>query len=169
MHESKRSRSKGKMLAGFRRIKPADILIGVFLVGWPFFNLASRYFLSRPGATLESVAVWLIPLRCPINWLTGFMCPTCGLGRSFLLSLNGDFSKAFELHFLGPALAVLIWVSYVGLFAATLLKRSLPQISNVSGYVSGLGSRRYQVFGQLQRPILIGTVLLYALWGLARN
>jgi hypothetical protein len=110
MHESKRSRSKGKMLAGFRRIKPADILIGVFLVGWPFFNLASRYFLSRPGATVESVAVWLIPLRCPINWLTGFMCPTCGLGRSFLLSLNGDFSKAFELHFLGPALAVLIWV-----------------------------------------------------------
>ena len=61
-----------------------------------------------PVGTLSSYSL----LRCPVHFLTGLDCPTCGLGRSLVRAWSGDFAAAFDYHPLGPALlaaALALW------------------------------------------------------------
>ena len=60
------------------------ILISVLLV------LAVSYRLG--------LSLW----HCPIKLATGLPCPGCGLTRGGIAALNGDFSKAVELHPFSP-------------------------------------------------------------------
>ena len=39
---------------------------------------------------------------CPVAFFTGYPCPGCGMGRSLLACLHGDFPAAFAHHPLGP-------------------------------------------------------------------
>ncbi|WP_443192779.1 DUF2752 domain-containing protein [Mucilaginibacter sp. KACC 22063] len=45
----------------------------------------------------------LIP--CPFKRLTGIDCPFCGLQRSIIALLNGNFTQSFKLY---PALLLLV-------------------------------------------------------------
>ena len=57
---------------------------------------------------------------CPFHFLTGTICPACGLTRSMSSLLHGHVSTAFLYHPLG--IVVLVWLSYVAFSG-----RSLPQ------------------------------------------
>ncbi|MEM6370923.1 MAG: DUF2752 domain-containing protein [Myxococcota bacterium] len=69
---------------------------GLALALWARWRLPS---LDAPTA----LAAWS-PFRCPVHALTGWACPSCGLTRSFLAALAGDYALAFELHHMGPFL-----------------------------------------------------------------
>ncbi len=49
---------------------------------------------------------------CVIKLATGYSCPGCGLGRSFVAMSAGDPAAAWHAHALGPAIYVLalIWL-----------------------------------------------------------
>jgi hypothetical protein len=67
--------------------------------------------------TIEVFQVYF-PLKCPIKWILGITCPTCGLGRSIILFLAGQIRLSFDAHFLGPIVVVscastsLVWSSW---------------------------------------------------------
>jgi hypothetical protein len=41
-------------------------------------------------------------LVCPLRHLTGIPCPTCGMTRSFMAIVRGDWSQALTEHLFGP-------------------------------------------------------------------
>lgn len=50
-------------------------------------------------------------LSCPYKYLTGIDCPGCGIQRSFLLLIKGEFIQSFLLY---PALIpLLIMILYL--------------------------------------------------------
>ncbi len=53
---------------------------------------------------------------CSFRRLTGRPCPTCGMTRSIVLTLNGQIGAALRVNFAGPA-----WVVAVATIAAALL------------------------------------------------
>jgi len=64
--------------------------------------------------------VWLLGHRlggvCLFQQLTGVPCPTCGMTRSIVLTLNGHLAAALRLNLAGP-----IWVLAVATLALALL------------------------------------------------
>ena len=64
--------------------------------------------------------VWLFghPLGgvCLFQRLTGVPCPTCGMTRSIVLTLNGHLGTALRLNLAGP-----VWVLAVATLAVALL------------------------------------------------
>ena len=68
------------------------------------------------GVFAASVALPYTPLMgttvCLIKWTTGWSCPGCGLGRSFVAMSAGDLEGAWQAHALGPPLyvAAAIWL-----------------------------------------------------------
>ena len=64
--------------------------------------------------------VWLLghPLGgvCWFQRLTGVPCPTCGMTRSIVLTLNGHLGTALRLNLAGP-----VWVLAVATLAVALL------------------------------------------------
>jgi hypothetical protein len=67
--------------------------------------------------TPSAAASW-IPLPCPLYVLFHIQCPTCGLGRSLLSALGGQWQQSWDHHPLGLPLLIgggiwilLLWVS----------------------------------------------------------
>src|ERR1700690_1487684 len=64
--------------------------------------------------------VWLLGHRlggvCWFQRLTGVPCPTCGMTRSIVLTLNGHLGTALRLNLAGPG-----WVLAVATLAVALL------------------------------------------------
>ena len=54
---------------------------------------------------------------CPLVVLTGFPCPGCGLTRSVLFFVTGQWNRSFSVHPLGGAVVVFVlycaWFRYV--------------------------------------------------------
>ena len=50
------------------------------------------------AATVAAVAAIYIAFGCPIRFLTGVSCPSCGLSRACLACLRLDFAEAWRLH-----------------------------------------------------------------------
>jgi hypothetical protein len=48
------------------------------------------------------------PVSCALYQNFGMKCALCGLTRSFSSIAHGDFSRAAEFHFLGPAFFVFV-------------------------------------------------------------
>lgn len=70
--------------------------------------LIASYGSSRLGP-LDLWAMDSLPVLCPWRRLSGWSCPSCGLGRSLLAVWSGDWQGALHWHFLGPAIAVALW------------------------------------------------------------
>ncbi|MFT4126645.1 MAG: DUF2752 domain-containing protein [Gordonia sp. (in: high G+C Gram-positive bacteria)] len=56
------------------------------------------------------------PIVCPFRLLTGLPCPGCGLTRSWVYAMHGDWSQSFAAHPFGAPLlgAVLVLIVAVG-------------------------------------------------------
>ena len=80
----------------------------------PLFATAAVIFIDAGAARLllhaDESQVYL--LGRPLGWTCGFRsrfglpCPTCGLTRSVLLTLQGDFLRAWAVAPVGPVAAV---------------------------------------------------------------
>lgn len=57
-----------------------------------------------------SGAALSLPDTCMSRRLLGMPCPGCGLTRSFVAMSRAEFSSAFALNPLGPALYLLCWL-----------------------------------------------------------
>jgi len=84
----------------------------------PTVGLAARLMGIEATAALS-------PLFCPFHAITGWVCPTCGLGRSLVAGASLAFSESFRLHPLGLsilvgviALTILSWVRIDALIVA---------------------------------------------------
>jgi hypothetical protein len=90
-------------------------LAGIFL----FLGL----ILLRVAAWADASQVWLFGRQ--LNWGCwfkehyGFPCPTCGMTRSVILTMHGDFHNAFLLNPAGPFLIA-------GLLLVALIALRLP-------------------------------------------
>lgn len=69
------------------------------------------------SATPDTVTVLGFPLQfgCGMRTLFGIPCPGCGMTRSVLMTLHGQFGAALEANPVGP-----VFLGGVLLFAATL-------------------------------------------------
>lgn len=76
---------------------------GLLLLGLAYFAFIRLTGLSIP---------------CPIRYVTGFLCPGCGITELFLSLFSGDFEGAFRanqmLFVLGPFMLALIVYDEIG-------------------------------------------------------
>ena len=97
-------------------------------------------------------------LGAPLGWVcalkrnTGLPCPTCGMTRSVLLSLQGEFGRAWRMAPGGP---VLVWGGI--LFAAAMLALAVVQ---------GLGTGRLEpaIKASIRRGLWIYAALGIVVW-----
>jgi hypothetical protein len=104
--------------------------------GCPKFSLSTRDLQLRYLALSGSVAPLLgayiynqgyqIPFACPIRHLTGIPCPTCGMTRSLMAAVRGEWMVSIDYHLFGPILiAVLIGIA-IHLVLELVLQRQIP-------------------------------------------
>ena len=66
--------------------------------------------------------------QCGFHAATGLPCPTCGLTRSVVMSLHGEFARAWALAPGGPALAI-----GLAAFALAMMALALAQWTGAEG------------------------------------
>jgi hypothetical protein len=94
--------------------------------------------------------------ECEFKRLLGFPCPTCGLTRSALHTLHGQFGEAWRLNPAG-----LLLVSGLVLLALALLFLSL-QRRRLAPAASGALHRRIRIATKVYAHLLVA--LLFARW-----
>lgn len=85
---------------------------GVVLLAMAALTLGAAVGLEvAPGG--EKVLVgprgWPLPQLCMWRTLLGRRCPGCGLTRSVVTFLHGDYARAFLYHPLGPLVLLAAW------------------------------------------------------------
>jgi len=62
------------------------------------------------SVSIESIKIWgwTLPSLCGFRLLTGWDCPGCGLTRSILFTLRGDFAHAYFMHIWGIPVTLLL-------------------------------------------------------------
>ena len=104
----------------------------------------------------NSFGVWnvlrLFPLKCPLSFLIGIQCPTCGLGRSLIYAWSGQFSLSIHYHFLG---VIIYFLSYVMYFAVLFsIEWKKPAI---------------QIYKRIPKAAWIILLVVYIAWGFHRS
>lgn len=87
-------------------------MAGVVLLAMAALTLGAALGLEvDPGG--EKVLVgprgWPLPQLCMWRTLLGQPCPGCGLTRSVVTFLHGDYTRAFLYHPLGPLVLLAAW------------------------------------------------------------
>lgn len=82
-----------------------------FLFSYPLGLIFSAPFLNQ-ASTVESATSWFF-LKCPLHYLTGWMCPTCGMTRSFVAIIRGEWVSAFEYQPFGPFLFIFLFLYWL--------------------------------------------------------
>lgn len=65
------------------------------------------------------------PVICPFRLMTGLPCPGCGLTRSWVYLVHGQWHDAFAANPFGPIL-LLLCIGYVAAVVVALLRRRPP-------------------------------------------
>ena len=126
-----------------RRLVAAALLLGT----------AGVVALYLSGYSVDQIAAF-VPLRCPLKFVTGLSCPTCGLGHGLVAAATGHWAEAWSYHPLAiPLLLILLFVS-AGLIA-------FPKILQHS---AGEASRWFKMH---PRWFSVG-LLAYLVWGFIR-
>ncbi len=84
-------------------------------------------FLAVPmiGPFFYSQGYKISVLTCPIRHFTGVPCPTCGMTRSFIAIVQGDWKEAISQHLFGPILFTLFGVATIHIISELSRKRHL--------------------------------------------
>gem|GEM_PF-5968646 len=92
------------------KLKLIDILgmtrFRLLLTSAAFLCFAMVNYLFDAGLAVSKIASF-VPWKCPSFALFSILCPSCGLTRSVLLSLSGDWALATTYHPLGPSIVTL--------------------------------------------------------------
>jgi hypothetical protein len=99
-----------------------------------FADLAAGRALLKADEARVYLAGRALGLRCAFREATGLPCPTCGLSRSIVMSLHGEFVRAWRMAPAGPVAVV-----GVALFAAAMLGLALLQARAAARRVSDAG------------------------------
>lgn len=97
----------------FSKLRSIDILATMRSRPSPFFVKLGITLLFVVGVVAcrilgpDRFPYFLIPLRCPLNFLLGIACPTCGLGHSIVHAIAGEWRQSVEHHILGIPFLVL--------------------------------------------------------------
>jgi Protein of unknown function (DUF2752) len=67
-------------------------------------------------------------LFCPLRHWLGFICPSCGMTRSFGSFVRGNWLKAIEYHLFGPPLFILFGLILVHLIWELISGCQQPKI-----------------------------------------
>ncbi|MEH2065762.1 MAG: DUF2752 domain-containing protein [Nostoc sp.] len=81
-------------------------------------------------------------LVCPIRYLTGIPCPTCGMTRSFMAIAQGDLVKAVAENLFGPLLFASFVIVAVHITLELLTKRRITAF-----YCHPIKQRKLQIIG----------------------
>jgi len=94
--------------------------------------------LARMVLTADETRVYVlghaIPWECALR-RAGLPCPTCGMTRSMVMTLHGDFPTAWRLAPGGPVLLVGVLLSAVVLLLAAARRAALPRWVRATGIV----------------------------------
>ncbi|MEE2903436.1 MAG: DUF2752 domain-containing protein [Myxococcota bacterium] len=124
----------------FRKLVTAAALI-VFTV--------VRYLLEKGFSATDIAAA--VPWKCPSFALFSILCPSCGLTRSVVIALSGNWTLATSYHPLGPSIVVLLFCCLVSLWLPVTVNNTMrTRISNVDAR---------------KRRTAEALVYAYALWG----
>ena len=62
-------------------------------------NDIRKYFFPITILSLYVLICFIFRIRvCPINYISGFPCPACGITRSFFMLLKGNFIESLKFH-----------------------------------------------------------------------
>jgi len=87
-------------------------------------KLIGRHALILLVLTLFVLFLSVTGIHCPIRYLLGIPCPTCGTTRAYIAFFHGDFLRAFYYHplfLLGPSLI------FLGIHAKAPFLSRIPQ------------------------------------------
>jgi hypothetical protein len=91
---------------------------------------------------LRADDAYVYVLGRPVHWAcalksrTGLPCPTCGMTRSLVISLHGDWARAWRLMPAGPvALAGLLALGLALLALAVIERRGAHAAENAERYI----------------------------------
>ena len=79
-------------------------------------------------------------LVCPVRHLTGIPCPTCGMTRSFVAIVQGDWNQALAQHLFGPILFAGFLITVVHIAIELLAGRRLSAF-----YGQAISNRKAQM------------------------
>ena len=83
------------------------------------------------AAALEPASIESGPVLCPFRLLTGLPCPGCGLTRSWVYLVHGQWSDGLAANPFG-ALALVAVVAFVTAVAVAAIRRApLPDVGRV--------------------------------------
>jgi hypothetical protein len=57
--------------------------------------------LLEPSGEFVKAGPWTLPSVCTFRQITGIPCPGCGLTRSIVAAIHGDWSASYTYHRLG--------------------------------------------------------------------
>lgn len=77
------------------------LLFFIFLTFVVVVNLVNIYNLDMLKTDPLALSKW-VPWVCPFHFITDLLCPGCGLTRSFMAFIQGDFRLSFHFHPSGP-------------------------------------------------------------------
>jgi hypothetical protein len=60
----------------------------------------------EPSGDFIKVGPWTLPSVCTFRQMTGIPCPGCGLTRSIVAAVHGDWIASYAYHRLGPIVLV---------------------------------------------------------------
>lgn len=96
----------------------------------PFWRIVTLTTLLSPLMIALAVSLWGVDFPfppCLFQWLLGFPAPSCGLTRSILALVAGDWPRSLSYHLFGPIVVALAGVFSLCTTAELMTQRSLAQ------------------------------------------
>ncbi|GAB24176.1 MAG TPA: DUF2752 domain-containing protein [Gordonia polyisoprenivorans] len=71
------------------------------------------------------------PILCPFRLVTGLPCPGCGLTRSWVYGVHGDWSQSFAAHPFGLPMIAAIVALAITVVIARVTRRRPPRLERL--------------------------------------
>ena len=89
---------------------------------WGFLELCLSPLIGTYLYSQDYRITWWV---CPLKVLTGIPCPTCGMTRSFIAVIRGNWIEVFSPHLFYPPLFITLGTSVIFYLIELLFNRSL--------------------------------------------